>query len=70
MLERFINGSFPLGTEYHEDLDYAQFAEKCPVSERACTSEAVWLTQNLLLGTEKDMDDIVDAIAKVLGHRF
>jgi dTDP-4-amino-4,6-dideoxygalactose transaminase len=67
--KRFINGAFPLGTEYHEDLDYAQFAERCPVSERACTSEAVWLTQNLLLGTEKDMDDIVDAIAKVLDHK-
>ena len=64
--KKFINGSFPLGTEYHDDLDYASFAEKCPVSERACRSEAVWLPQNVLLGSRKDMDDIVSAIHKVL----
>ena len=64
--KKFINGAFPLGTEYHEDIDYADFAEKCPVSEKACTSEAVWLPQNILLGTAEDMDDVVAAVAKVL----
>ena len=67
--KRFINGSFPLGTQYHEDLDYAAFAGKCPVSERACTYEAIWLTQSMFLGTEKDMDDIAEAIRKVVEHR-
>ena len=37
----------------------------CPVTERACDEEGVWLTQNLLLGSEDDMDDIVRAIAKI-----
>lgn len=67
--KRFINGSFPLGTAYHPDLDYATFEKKCPVAERACRSEAVWLAQNLFLGSRKDMDDIVSAIKKVLDHR-
>jgi len=67
--KRFINGSFPLGTPYHADVDYAAFAARCPVSERACRSEAVWLAQNLLLGSEQDMDDIATAIRKVLENR-
>jgi dTDP-4-amino-4,6-dideoxygalactose transaminase len=37
----------------------------CPVAERLCTQEAVWFTQNMLLGDEQDMDDIVKAIAKI-----
>ncbi len=67
--KQFINGAFPLGTPYHDDLDYAAFAERCPVSERACRGEAVWLAQNLLLGPPEDMDDIAAAIAKVLKHK-
>lgn len=67
--KRFINGSFPLGTAYHADLDYAAFAETCPVAERACRSEGVWLPQNLLLGTEADIEDVVMAVNKVLDHR-
>jgi dTDP-4-amino-4,6-dideoxygalactose transaminase len=38
---------------------------RCPVAERACTAEGVWLTQPLLLGTHRDMDDIVAAIRKI-----
>lgn len=37
----------------------------CPVCERACAEEAVWLYQNMLLGDEEDMADIATAIAKV-----
>ena len=37
----------------------------CPVAERLCTHEAVWFTQNMLLGNEEDMDDIVKAVAKI-----
>ncbi|WP_223836803.1 DegT/DnrJ/EryC1/StrS family aminotransferase [Paenibacillus oceani] len=37
----------------------------CPVTERMCTREVIWLHQNLLLGTEADVDDIARAIAKV-----
>lgn len=37
----------------------------CPIAERACNEEAVYLSQNLLLGTRQDMDTIVEAIAKI-----
>jgi dTDP-4-amino-4,6-dideoxygalactose transaminase len=37
----------------------------CPVAERLCKEEAVWLTQNMLLGGEEDMDDIAEAITKI-----
>ncbi len=66
----FINGSFPLGTQYHDDIDYSAFTERCPVSELACNSEAVWLPQNIFLGTEKDMDDVACAIEKVIKNRL
>ncbi len=38
---------------------------RCPVCERACNEEAVWLYQNMLLGDEQDMADIATAIAKI-----
>ena len=66
--KQFINGSFPLNTAYHEDLDYAAFESRCPVAERACRQEAVWLPHALFLGTSGDMDDIAEAVAKVLRH--
>jgi dTDP-4-amino-4,6-dideoxygalactose transaminase len=38
----------------------------CPVAERACGQEAVWLVgQSALLGNREDMDDIVEAVAKI-----
>ena len=33
------------------------------------TREAVWLFQNMLLGEQEDMDDIVDAVQKVYQNR-
>lgn len=40
-----------------------------PVTERACRSEAVWFSQNVLLGGRDDMEDIVRAVAKIGEHR-
>jgi dTDP-4-amino-4,6-dideoxygalactose transaminase len=37
----------------------------CPASERACSAEALWLTQPVMLGEKSDMDDIVAAALKV-----
>jgi dTDP-4-amino-4,6-dideoxygalactose transaminase len=48
------------------DTDYAEV--HCPVSERAAYEEAVWLPQFLLIGEDRDVDDITAAIAKVLRH--
>ncbi|MFC1712487.1 DegT/DnrJ/EryC1/StrS family aminotransferase [Candidatus Poribacteria bacterium] len=45
--------------------DYSEFAEKCPVTERAVSYEAIWLEQRLFLGTRSDMNDIAEAFRKV-----
>lgn len=50
---------------YDRTIDYAAFSETCPVSEHACADEAVWMEHRPLLGTRRDMDDIVAAIEKV-----
>ena len=36
----------------------------CPQNEKLC-SEAVWLTQNMLLGPRSDMDQIAEAVRKI-----
>jgi dTDP-4-amino-4,6-dideoxygalactose transaminase len=46
--------------------DYS--AINLPVTERACNEEGVWLTQNMLLGSEQDMEDIAAAVAKIHRH--
>jgi dTDP-4-amino-4,6-dideoxygalactose transaminase len=40
----------------------------CPVNQQLCNEEAVWFTQNLLLGTPQDMDLIADAITRIHQH--
>jgi dTDP-4-amino-4,6-dideoxygalactose transaminase len=44
-------------------VDYSR--TECPVCERVCGEEAVWLVQRLLIGDRSDMDDIADAIEKI-----
>jgi len=41
---------------------------RCPVSERAAYHEAVWLPQFLLIGEDRDVDDIAAAIEKVMSN--
>src|ERR1039458_4685791 len=63
---RFWNGQFPMGTEsYPRVIDYMSFQAECPVAERACETEAVWISHETLLGDEEDMRDIADAVAKI-----
>lgn len=45
--------------EYHE-------RNQCPVNDRLC-EEAVWFTQNMLLGSRTQMDQIAEAIRKIHG---
>ena len=47
-----------------EPVDYARC--HCPISERAAYHESVWLPQFLLIGEDRDVDDIADAVAKVM----
>lgn len=39
--------------------------QQCPANDHICTHESVWLPQNVLLGTQTDMDSVVAAIAKI-----
>lgn len=53
-----------------EMLDYDKYMERnqCPANDRLCNEEAVWFTQNMLLGPKSDMDDIAMAIEKIHTH--
>ncbi len=46
--------------------DLSSYPERiaCPENDKLCT-EAVWLTQTMLLGPRSDMDQIVEAVRKV-----
>jgi dTDP-4-amino-4,6-dideoxygalactose transaminase len=46
--------------------DYVDYSKvKCPVAERACYNEAVWIMQHAMLGTKDDMNQFADAIRKI-----
>ncbi len=54
----------PISCGYYKgEVDYSKVY--CPVTEKACSEKAVWLFQSMFLGTESDMDDIVNAICKI-----
>ncbi|MDZ7344356.1 MAG: DegT/DnrJ/EryC1/StrS family aminotransferase [candidate division KSB1 bacterium] len=49
-----------------EGINYREM--RLPVTERASNEEAVWIPQPALLSTEKDVEDIVKAVAKIHAH--
>jgi dTDP-4-amino-4,6-dideoxygalactose transaminase len=60
----FLKKAFgPHGKSVDLPIDYATVSS--PVTEKACHEEAVWFTQNTLLGTEDDMNDIIEAVIKI-----
>ncbi len=53
---------------YTEDeLDYDRYASEnqCPLNGKLCNEHAVWLPQNVLLGTKTDMQGVANAIEKI-----
>ncbi len=48
------------------EAELAKYRERiqCPENDTLC-KEAVWFTQNMMLGTQSDMDQIVEAVNKV-----
>jgi hypothetical protein len=50
-----------------EALDHWQAHCQCPVNEKLC-AQAVWFTQSILLGSRTDMEQIVEAVARIQGH--
>lgn len=49
------------------DLDYQHFLDKnqCPMNDKICNEKAIWLTQNMFLGSKSTMDNIANAIQKI-----
>jgi perosamine synthetase len=47
------------------DINKYNEANKCPVNDKVCNEEAVWFTQNMLLGSKDDMKAIASAIEKI-----
>ncbi len=45
------------------DADYSNVS--CPVAERAAYEQSVWLSHELFLGTEADVEDIATAVEKI-----
>jgi dTDP-4-amino-4,6-dideoxygalactose transaminase len=46
-----------------EEVDYTKVS--CPVTEKACYEEAVWILQHGMLGPKEDMDKFAQAIIKI-----
>lgn len=57
----------PLSCPYYgRRMDYTEV--ECPNAERLCR-EAIWMAHSVLLGTRRDMEDIVAAFRKVYENR-
>ncbi len=46
-----------------EEVSYKEVT--CPVTEKACYEEAVWILQHAMLGPKEDMDKFAEAILKI-----
>jgi hypothetical protein len=46
-----------------EEVDYSKVV--CPVTEKACYEEAVWIMQHAMLSTSADMELFAAAILKI-----
>ena len=51
-----------------ERLDRYREQNRCPINDRLSV-EGVWLPQYVFLGDKQDMDDIAEAITKILAHK-
>ena len=49
------------------ELDSWEERNQCPANDRLCR-EAVWFTQNMLLGSRGDMEQIAQAVRKIHAH--
>ena len=52
-----------MGYALPESVSYTEV--ECPVAERACGEEAVWILQHAMLGTTEDMVAFAGAIRKI-----
>ncbi len=49
--------------------DFRRYSQSCPVVERVCREESIWLTHDLLLGSEEDTRDIIRGFQKLYENR-
>jgi perosamine synthetase len=49
------------------ELNYKKYMVEnhCPANEKLCNEQAVWIPQNVLLGSSKDMNNMALAIEKI-----
>ena len=66
-LKNTFNGQLFRKFYSEDELNYDRYASEnqCPLNEKLCNEQAVWIPQNVLLGTKTDMQNIVDAFEKV-----
>jgi len=65
----FTGETSPYRIGRSEKIDFSRYRGSCPVAEKACREEAIWLTHNLFLGTEDDALDVARAFEKVYENR-
>ena len=63
MQEKLGHQAFAFGVDRFPD--WARYANRCPVAERTCNQEAIWLSYQPLMGDEKDVQQLTDGFAKV-----
>jgi dTDP-4-amino-4,6-dideoxygalactose transaminase len=61
----FWPGGYPFIDGVHPGVDYAAFAAACPVAEKACAEEIVWLPQSAMLAGPGAMEEVATAIEKI-----
>jgi len=66
-LENAFNSRFFRKFYTEDELNYKKYMaeNQCPANEKLCNEEAVWIPQNVLLGSSKDMNNIASAIEKI-----
>jgi dTDP-4-amino-4,6-dideoxygalactose transaminase len=65
----FNGESSPYRIGRSKTVDFRRYRGSCPVAEKACREEAIWLTHNMFLGREDDALDIARAFEKVYENR-
>ena len=63
MQEKFGHRAFAFGVDRFPDWN--DYTQRCPVAERACSSEALWVSHEPFMGDEKEIQKLTDAFTKV-----
>jgi dTDP-4-amino-4,6-dideoxygalactose transaminase len=61
----YLSSLFQFPERDYPSFDRLGKSARCPVAERAGYEESVWLPHQILLGSQKDVDDVLTAIDKV-----